>query len=294
MTESIFDSNVEAIEAWNTVLFDKFVRFRAPLTTGLAIHGAAELERHPVKQGQRVLDIGCGFGDTTIEIARRVGSNGSATGIDAAPRFIELATLEARDLGIQNVHFKSGDVQAGELGGPFDRAYSRFGTMFFGSPVAAFRNVRRALVPGGLFTMVVWRSKSENPFLCEAEQRVLEIIPHPDKGDQVTCGPGPFSMASPDVVSAQLIKAGFERPCFERFDADINIGRTVDEAVDLAMEIGPAGEILRLAGADADRYRADVIRTLRELSNQWKTPDGVKAGSSSWIVSAYAPADRGN
>ena len=294
MTESIFDSNIEAIEAWNTVLFDKFVRFRAPLTTGLAIHGTAELDRYPVKLGERVLDIGCGFGDTTIEIARRVGPSGSATGIDAASRFIELATQEARAFGVPNASFMSGDVQTGELGGPFDRAYSRFGTMFFGSPVAAFRNVRRALVPGGIFTMVVWRSKSENPFLSEAEQRVLEIVPHPEKGDKVTCGPGPFSMASPDLVSAQLLKAGFQRPCFERFDAEISIGQTVDEAVDLAMEIGPAGEILRLAGADADRYRADVIRTLRELSNQWATPDGVKAGSSSWIVSAYAPTDHGN
>src|ERR1700690_1290465 len=98
MAESIFDSNIEAIEAWNTVLFDKFVRFRAPLTTGLAIHGTAELDRYPVKIGERVLDIGCGFGDTTIEIARKVGPNGSAAGIDAAPRFIEQATLEARTL----------------------------------------------------------------------------------------------------------------------------------------------------------------------------------------------------
>ena len=188
------------------------------------------------------LDIGCGFGDTTIEIARRVGPNGSVTGIDAALRFIELATLEARALGVENARFVSGDVQTDELGGPFDRAYSRFGTMFFASPVAAFRNVRRALVPG----------------------------------------------------SAQLLKAGFERPTFERFDADISIGQTVDEAVELGMEVGPAGEILRLAGADAVRYRADVIRTLRELSTLWETPEGVRGRSSSWIVSVYAPRDNGN
>ena len=287
MNKSLFDSNDEAIEAWNTVLFDKFVRFRAPLTTGLAIHGAAVLERYPVKPGQRVLDVGCGFGDTTIEIARRVGPAGTATGIDAADRFIEQATREARSLGVDNSHFASGDVQSAELGGPYDRAFSRFGTMFFASPVAALRNVRRALVPGGLLTMVVWRNKSENPFLSEAEQRVLEIIPHPEKGDQVTCGPGPFSMASPDVVSAQLLKAGFERPCFERYDAAICIGETVDEAVEFGMEMGPAGEILRLAGADGERHRWEVRRVLRELAEQYLTEDGVKAGSSSWIVTAH-------
>jgi ubiquinone/menaquinone biosynthesis C-methylase UbiE len=294
MTQSAFDTNAEAIEAWNTVLFDKFSRFRAPMTTGLAIHGDAELERHPVKPGQRVLDIGCGFGDTTVEIARRVGPAGLAVGIDAAARFIELATLDAQTSKVTNAKFRSGDAQTADLGGPYDRAFSRFGTMFFASPVAALRNVRRSLVPGGLLTMVVWRSKAENPFLSEAEQRVLEIVPHPEKGDQVTCGPGPFSMASPDVVSAQLLRAGFERPCFERFDADICLGDTVDEALDLGMEIGPAGEVLRLAGDDAEKYRADVVRTLRELYAEYATDDGVKGRSSSWIVSAYAPKEPGN
>ena len=291
MNESIFDSNYEAIEAWNTVLFDKFVRFRGPLTTGLAIHGDAVLERYPVRSGQRVLDIGCGFGDTTIDIARRVGPAGSAIGIDAAQRFVEQATREARALGVDNVQFASADVQSANLGGPYDRAFSRFGTMFFGSPVAALGNIRRALVPGGLLTMVVWRVKSENPFLTEPERRVLEIIPHPDKGDRVTCGPGPFSMASPDVVSAQLLKAGFERPCFERFDADIRIGDTVDEAVEFGMELGPAGEILRLAGADAERHRSEVGRALRELAEQYLTADGVGGGSSSWIVTARRGLD---
>lgn len=294
MNAPIFDSNDEAIEAWNTVLFDKFLRFRAPLTSGLAIHGTAVLQRYPVKPGQRVFDIGCGFGDTTLEIARLVGQEGSATGIDAAARFIELAASEARVLGIENVRFTSGDVQTVELGGPYDRAFSRFGTMFFASPVAALRNIRRALAPGALLTMVVWRSKSENPFLNEAEERVLEIVPHPEKGDQVTCGPGPFSMASPDVVSAQLLKAGFERPCFERFDAQIRLGDSVDEALALGMEVGPAGEILRLAGETADRYRSDVVRTLRELYAQNLAHDGVKAGSSSWIVTAKVPQEMGN
>ena len=294
MTESTFNANDEAIEAWNTVLFDKFLRFRKPMTTGLAIHGSAMLQRHPVKTGQRVLDIGCGFGDTTIDIAQRVGPTGSAVGVDAATRFIELATQEAKSHKAKNVEFRSGDVQTVDLGGSYDRAFSRFGTMFFANPVAALRNVRRSLVPGGLLTMVVWRSKVENPFLSEAEQRVLAIVPHPDKGDQVTCGPGPFSMASADVVSAQLLLAGFERPCFERHDADICVGYTIDEALELGMEIGPAGEILRLAGSEAERYRADVVRTLREMYTEYVTPDGVKAGSSSWIVSARAPKPSGN
>src|SRR5688500_13725315 len=99
MAESLFENNVEAIEAWNTVLFDKFVRFRDALTGGLALHGDAALERHPPPIGSRVLDIGCGFGDTTQQIARMVGPTGLVVGVDAAARFIETGRKEAEAAG---------------------------------------------------------------------------------------------------------------------------------------------------------------------------------------------------
>jgi hypothetical protein len=154
--------------------------------------------------------------------------------------------------------------------------------------VAAFRNVRRALKRGGTLTMVVWRKKDENPFLCEIEQRVLELVPVPSQSNEPTCGPGPFSMASPDVVSAQLKAAGFDRIAFERFDTDITIGKDVDEAVEFAMALGPAGEVLRLAGEDGVRKRGQVIAAVREVLAPKVTDRGVVAGSSSWLISARA------
>ena len=87
-------ANAEAIEAWNTVLYEKFSRFRQIVTAGLGLHGARALERHSPAQGARVLDVGCGFGDTTLEIARRVGASGEAVGVDAAERFIRGAAQE--------------------------------------------------------------------------------------------------------------------------------------------------------------------------------------------------------
>jgi SAM-dependent methyltransferase len=289
MAETFFD-NVEAIEAWNTVLFDKFVQFREVLTSGLGQHGTEAMDRHPPPVGGRVLDIGCGFGDTTQVLAQRVGPDGAAVGVDAAPRFIDAARAEARDAGVTNAHFEVRDVERDDLGGPYDHAFSRMGTMFFASPVHAMRNVRKAMRRGGQLAMVVWRAKPENPFLHDIEQRVLEIIPHVDKGDQVTCGPGPFSMASADLVSTQMLAAGWQRVGFERFDAEIKVAADLDEAIEFSMSLGPAGEIIRLAGAEGERKKDQVVAALRELLAPAVRPDGIYGLSSTWIVTARAPA----
>jgi ubiquinone/menaquinone biosynthesis C-methylase UbiE len=288
MENRAYENNNEAIEAWNTVLFDKFSRFRTTVTRGLAIHGHELLERHPVRAGSRVVDIGCGFGDTTIELARRAGDAGQATGVDAASRFIEVGRREAEQEGVANARFLVADVEREAVGGPYDRAFARFGTMFFASPVAAFRNVRRSLERGALFTMTVWRRKDENAWLYDIEQRVLQIVQPPEQTDQVTCGPGPFSMASADVTSAQLKAAGFDRIALERFDTEILMGKDVDDAIELAMALGPAGEILRLAGAEAEKRKPEVVAALRELLAAKARDGGVFGMSSSWLVSARA------
>jgi SAM-dependent methyltransferase len=289
MAESQFENNVEAIEAWNTVLFDKFLQFRSALTGGLGLHGDAALERHPPPIGSRVLDIGCGFGETTQQIARLVGPTGLVVGVDAAARFIEIGRQEAEAAGLPNAQFRVADVQSDDLGGPYDHAFARMGTMFFASPVMAMRNVRKAMRPHGHLSMVVWRAKKENAFMADIENKVLEIIPHVDKGDQVTCGPGPFSMASADLVSTQLLAAGWERIGFERFDTDMRVAGSLDEAIEFAMALGPAGEIIRLAGEEGERKKDEVVRALRELLAPAVRPDGVYGASSSWIVTARAP-----
>jgi ubiquinone/menaquinone biosynthesis C-methylase UbiE len=279
-------ANREAIEAWNGVLFDKFLRFRHVLTEGLAHHGDAALKREPPAPGSHVLDIGCGFGDTTLWLGALVGPEGRAIGIDAAPRFIDIACKDATAAGCGNVAFRVADVECDALGGPYALVFSRFGTMFFANPVGALANIRNALAPGGRLCMVVWRRREDNPVVYYAQQVVEARVAKADKGDQVTCGPGPFSMASADLVSDQLIAAGFTRISFQRHDAPILIGHDMDDAIEFALSLGPAGEHLRPAGAAADKERPHLVAALREKFQPHLRPDGVWLPSSTWLVSA--------
>jgi len=286
------EANSVIVEAWDTVLFDKFCRFRPLLVEGLSQHSEAALERCRYRRGERILDVGCGFGDSTAHIAGQVAPDGEAVGVDCAANFIRESERTAREAGADNVRFLVGDAQSCDLAGPYDHAFARFGTMFFEMPGAAMRNIRRALVPGGTFTQIVWRRREENPWAYEAEQVVKQIVPvvsHEDT-DQVHCGPGPFSMAGPDMVSTMLRAAGFERITFERYDCDIRIGRDLDDAVELAMSLGPAGEIIRLAGEAGEQRRPEVVAALREVLEPYARPDGVWGPSSTWFITAGNPA----
>src|SRR3954449_8984468 len=128
-------ANSEAIAAWDGPLYDRFVRFRQIVTAGLGAHGERALELYPPRPGDRVLDIGCGFGDTTQRIAGLVGDAGEAIGVDAAERFIETARAEATDAGVGNARFLVADVQSMAFDGVYEMAFSRMGTMFFSNPV---------------------------------------------------------------------------------------------------------------------------------------------------------------
>jgi ubiquinone/menaquinone biosynthesis C-methylase UbiE len=286
--------NAEAIQAWDGPLYDRWVKFRHVVTTGLGAHGDAALAMVAPQPGQRVLDIGCGLGDTTQQIAALVGAEGEAVGVDAAANFIETATAEAAEAGVENAKFFAADVQTDPLGGPYDMAFSRMGTMFFISPVAAMRNVRESLVPGGKLVMVVWRRREDNLWLYRAQQIVEGIVEKPDEYDEPTCGPGPFSMAGADTTSDILTHAGFADISLTRCDLEILGGTDLDEALDLVMSIGPAGEILRLQGDRAAHLLPKVDAALREGLAEFVRDDGqVWAPASTWIVTATAPAAQG-
>jgi len=284
--------NAEAIQAWDGPLYDRWIKFRHVVTTGLGAHGDEALRLVPPREGERVLDIGCGLGDTTQQIAALVGPAGEAVGVDAAENFVETATAEAAEAGVANASFLVADVQTDSLGGPYDMAFSRMGTMFFISPVAALRNVRQSLVPSGRLAMVVWRRREDNLWLYRAQQIVERIVQKPEEYDEPTCGPGPFSMAGADTTSDILVHAGFKDISLRRCDIEIMGGRTLDEALDLVMSIGPAGEILRLLGDRAADVLPQVDAALREGLAEYVREDGsVWAPASTWIVTATAPVD---
>jgi ubiquinone/menaquinone biosynthesis C-methylase UbiE len=254
----------------------------------LGLHGTKLFEVHRPQPGQKLLDIGCGFGDTSVKLAHIVGPEGSVTAVDCAPNFIA-ATRERADSNHVCVEALVRDVQEDDLGGPYDAAYSRFGTMFFLSPVRALKNIHKSLKPGGLLAMSVWRKRQDNPCFYTAQQVVERYIKEEDKDTtQVTCGPGPFSMAGPDMVSDMLMAAGFSEISFLRFDAPMCMGEDVDHALAMARDIGPAGESLRLAAEKAKDQMPEIDAALREAIAPFQREDGVWATSSTWLVSARA------
>ena len=217
-----------------------------------------------------------------------------ATGVDCASNFIAECNQTAVAEGISNVKFLVADVEADDLGGPYDEAFARLGTMFFNLPGLAMKNIRSALKPGGKFTQVVWRKREDNPWLYDAEccvKNMVPVISH-EETDAVHCGPGPFSMSGPDMVSDMLQAVGFERIQFERFDTNICIGRNLEEAIQFAMEVGPAGEIIRFAEEEGERVNKDEIAiALEEVIGKYLKEDGsIWAPASTWFITAYNPA----
>jgi len=288
--ERVVTSNEEAIEAWDGVLFDTFVEFRDIVTTGLGVQGSVAMELTAPRAGERVLDIGCGFGDASQELAALVGPEGSVHGVDASSRFIDVARQEAAEAGLENVTFDVADVEAAGFPAEYDLAFSRMGTMFFANPVAAMRHVCGALVPGGRLCMVVWRQKVENDWMYRVEQAVEKFVEEDEDSDEPTCGPGPFSMANADTTSGILKASGFEQISLRRSDLPYRVGADLDAAVALALALGPAGEVMRLAGDDAVRLRPEIEAAVAEQLAELETPDGVMATSSCWIVTATKPA----
>jgi ubiquinone/menaquinone biosynthesis C-methylase UbiE len=293
MSDKVYVDNNEATEAWNTVLFDRFSEFREVFVGGATLFSEDALRSDPPARGDRVVDIGCGFGDTACKLAGIVGPEGSVLGLDAAERFIDAARAESEAAGVENVEFEVADVQRELPGGPYDYAFARMGTMFFANPVAAMRNVSSALKPGGKLCMIVWRRKIDNEFFFRTEEIVDKHVPREavEESDGLTCGPGPFSMANADTTSTVLTAAGFTNVALRRLDVEITYGASPQEAVEASFAIGPAAETMRLAGDRADEVRPVIAAEIYNLASEYERPDGhIIAPASAWVVTARTPA----
>ena len=273
------------VDFWNTVLVPKFNAWRHVLVGGLGQHSAKVFPALALQRGDNVLDVGCGWGETAIEIAHRVGPTGRVVGLDCCDAFLDAGRADAKAAGLTNVRFVEADAETYAFRPEYDFCFSRFGTQFFENPVAGLRNMRRALRPDGTMTMIVWRTRGDNPWLTLSKEVVLRYLP-PVKEQAATCGPGPFSMADTEVVTKQLQIAGYTDVKFERVDADVMVGRDIDEAVAFQLAIGPAGEVVREAGAEAKRRHHEMVAGLTEELSQFVRPEGVMMKSSSWIVTA--------
>jgi SAM-dependent methyltransferase len=179
------------------------------------------------------------------------------------------------------------DVQATRFEETFEYVFSRFGTMFFDNPVPALRNVREAMSPDGRLCMIVWRRKIDNPWLHVAEEIVKPLIDEPEETDEPRCGPGRFSMADADTASGQLRGAGFDEIMLRRYDRQLRFGRSLDEAVEINLALGPAAEAVRLAEEAGEELRPTLDGLLRDALAQFVRADGsVSAQASTWIITA--------
>jgi ubiquinone/menaquinone biosynthesis C-methylase UbiE len=276
------------VDFWNNVLVPKFVRWRHILVDGLTLHSAKVFPSLAVQRGDKVVDAGCGFGDTAIQLARLVGPTGSVLAVDCCDGFLEFGRRDAKVAGVDNVTFLEADVQGYPFKPIHDFCFSRFGTQFFENPVAGLRNMRASLKPDGIMTMIVWRGIGENPWLGLAKQIVLQYLPPPGENAQ-TCGPGPFSMADTEMVTKQLEIAGYRDIKFEQVDAQVFVGKDLDDAVAFQLAIGPAGEVYREAGKVAEQRHDEVVKALKAQFAKYQRPNGVMMDSSSWKVTAKNP-----
>jgi len=281
--------NAEQIQYWNDIAGPKWVALQPLIDAQIRSLGFLAMARAALTAGERVLDVGCGCGHTTVEIARRVGPTGSVVGIDVSSRMLECARDRARSAGIANVRFDNADAQTHAFAGArFDVLFSRFGVMFFTDPTAAFANLRTALRPGGRLGFVCWRDLKQNPWmlvpLMAAAQHIQLPAPPPPGA------PGPFAFADAERVRGILARAGFVDVSLDPLDEALVVGGggDLDQTVDFLLQMGPAGAALREVGAEA---RSAVAVAVRDALRPFVTDAGVRLAGAAWVVTAGNPLD---
>lgn len=281
--------NTEFVDFWNEILVPKFVKYKHVLVDGLSHHSEKIFPSLDLHEGDKVVDVGCGFGDTAILFAQRVGPSGSVIALDCCDGFLQYGRRDAKAAGVDNIiEFIEADVQGYPFEGDRDFCFSRFGTQFFENPVAGLRSMRASLKPGGEMVMIVWRTIDDNPWLGLPKQIILDYLPPPGD-DARTCGPGPFSMANQEMVTKQLEISGYTDIRFERIDAPLLVGNNPDDAVGFQLALGPAGEVYREGGQDAESKLQEIEQALKEELSKYETSEGIVMESSSWKISAKNP-----
>jgi SAM-dependent methyltransferase len=276
------EPNAAQAAYWNEVAGPSWAEFREGLDQQVAPLGRRAMAALEIAPADRILDIGCGAGQTSLELAQAVGVGGSVLGVDVSEPLLEIARRRAA--GARGLEFVQADAQTHDFEpGAFDAAFSRFGVMFFADPAAAFANIRRALKPGGRLAFVCWRTPAENPIMRLPMEAAGDLAPPPPPAEPGA--PGPFAFADAERVKGILASAGFTAVEVTPHDDKVGSG-DLETALALALRIGPLGALLRenpgLREAAAPRVRA----ALAERDG----PDGPKLDAAVWIVTARSPA----
>jgi SAM-dependent methyltransferase len=278
--------NSEQIAEWNGAQGERWVAMQQDIDRIVVPFGNAALKAAAPQPGERVLDIGCGCGATSIEIARAVGAAGSVLGVDVSRPMLEVARARGARANCAHLAFRCGDAAEAELPTDIDLLFSRFGVMFFSDPSAAFGHLRQSLCAGGRCVFVCWRTPRDNPWAMtplSAARTALGITQPPADPH----APGPFAFADEERLRGILAEAGFDAVDVQRFDAAIPLGATPRAAAESAVQVGPVSRLVREVGAEHLPAILDAVeRTLAPLA---ATEGQVSLNGSTWIVSAANP-----
>lgn len=275
-------ANEGQVAYWNDAAGRTWASLQDSIDRQIRPLGLAAMDRLDPRAGETLLDVGCGCGDTSLELARRVGPEGEVLGLDISGPMLEVARRRAAEAGAEGLEFRQADAQTAALPGGRDAVFSRFGVMFFSDPAAAFANLRRSLRPGGRLAFVCWRPLAENLWMrlpAEAAAGLVPAAPPPEPG-----APGPFAFADPDRVRGILAEAGFSRVDITPHDEAIG-GHDLEGTVEMSFRVGPLGAILR--------ERPDLAPVLRdrvrEAVSPWMRGEAVYMPSATWLVTARNP-----
>jgi len=278
--------NAEQIAEWNGALGQRWATMRQEIDRVVVPFGDAALKVASPKPGERVIDIGCGCGDTSIAIARTVGETGEVLGIDVSQPMLDVARSLAARAGYGHLAFRNDDASRAALPANTDLLFSRFGVMFFSEPSAAFAHLRRSLRKSGRCVFVCWRTPRDNPWAMTplaAARAAMGVTPAPTDPE----APGPFAFANDARVRAILSSAGFGAIDVQRFDAALPLGATPRSATENVVQIGPVSRFAREVGAENLPVILDAVE--RALVPFATSEGRVSLNGSTWIVSAYAP-----
>jgi len=271
-------SNQEQIEYWDGNAGNKWATYQVQMDAMLRPLGLAGIEQLSPTAGTKVLDVGCGCGDTSLAMAER---GAEVTGVDVSGPMLARARERAAGEGL-SISFARADASSHVFDSPFDHMFSRFGVMFFADPIGAFGHIRSQLKPDGSLCFVCWRPAQENPWIALPTAALFKHVSRPEEAPDPHA-PGPFAFSDKNRVSALLNEAGFGLVDVRPLDLELNLGETALQAAGLIEQIGPAARMLAEQPVKlAERVKAEFL----EIMTAHHGAAGVTMGAACWIVSA--------
>ena len=267
---------------WSGKGGDIWVERQNAMDTMLSPLGEAALNKLNLNEGENVLDIGCGCGHTTLNIAKRISSDGQVTGLDISEPMLKRAKESANEMSISNASFNCVDVQTDDIGEEvYSAAFSRFGVMFFEDPVAAFCNINKSLITGASLSFVCWQSPALNPWqslFIEAVKKYVDLPSPPPRS------PSPFAFMESEYVSSILEESNFQNIMIEGHEAEVNMfsGRSLSDSVKDYISINPV--VSGMLKDSTEQEKTEIINSAIEAFSPYYSAKGLMFPSATWLV----------